>query len=178
MSRTLILALLVVGCFALSASAQCASPTMKCDFYFNGSDTTVPTFTLQTTRDEKVVSTALRWKGPNEYVETASTLGNQTCVVVGKKNVFCDNYFFFRPRGGKKSYQKFVNRADRLGVRPIPKWKLQQLNGACIKLGIDSVKLKLTKGRAANNSVWLNPRDGNPKFPEGRRCVVFRIKAV
>ncbi|CAI5460099.1 unnamed protein product [Closterium sp. Yama58-4] len=175
MSRALLLALAAIGCWAICASAQCASPLQSCDFYFYGYDKAVPVLKLKSVRDEKVVTTGLRWKGPSLFVETATTLGNSTCKVVGQKKVFCDNYFFFRPRGGKKSYEKYINRSDRLGIRPVPKWKLRQFSNQCIQLGVDSAKIKLLKAKTQNASVWINPNDNNAEFPQKRRCVAFKI---
>ncbi|CAI5509770.1 unnamed protein product [Closterium sp. Naga37s-1] len=171
----LLLALAAIGCWAICASAQCASPLQSCDFYFYGYDKAVPVLKLKSVRDEKVVTTGLRWKGQSLFVETATTLGNSTCKVVGQKKVFCDNYFFFRPRGGKKSYEKYINRSDRLGIRPIPKWKLRQLSNQCIQMGVDSAKIKILKAKTQNASVWINPNDNNAEFPQKRRCVAFKI---
>ncbi|CAI5948899.1 unnamed protein product [Closterium sp. NIES-65] len=171
----LFLALAAIGCWAICASAQCASPLQSCDFYFYGYDKAVPVLKLKSVRDEKVVTTGLRWKGQSLFVETATTLGNSTCKVVGQKKVFCDNYFFFRPRGGKKSYEKYINRSDRLGIRPIPKWKLRQLSNQCIQMGVDSAKIKILKAKTQNASVWINPNDNNAEFPQKRRCVAFKI---
>ncbi|CAI5487463.1 unnamed protein product [Closterium sp. Naga37s-1] len=142
-----------------------------CDFYFYNFKGETPVITINAVAVEKVASTALRHES-DKPVQTATTSG-PFCKVIGGGS--CDNYFFFRARGASDAYTKFVNRNDRLGIRPMPRAKINELNGKCIKLYIETAKIKLGKG--VNASVWLNPNDNNPGYPQTHRCVVFKVAA-
>ncbi|GJP76568.1 hypothetical protein CLOP_g6991 [Closterium sp. NIES-67] len=169
-----ILSLAAVGAQAVAKPknlSPCISPLKVCDFFFYNFKEETPVITLNAVSSEKVASTALRHKS-DKPVTTATTSG-AFCRIFGGGS--CENYFFFRARGASDAYTKFVNRNDRLGIRPMPQSKVDELNGKCIKLYIETAKIKLGKG--VNASDWLNPNDGKPGYPMARRCVVFKLVA-
>ncbi|CAI5483525.1 unnamed protein product [Closterium sp. Yama58-4] len=181
MARRLLLVAAIIGLVAISVQAApkpkpkkydpCIAPLAVCDFYFYNFKEETPVITINAVAAEKVASTALRHKS-DKPVQTATTSG-ASCKVIGGGS--CDNYFFFRARGASDAYTKFVNRNDRLGIRPMPQAKIDELNGKCIKLYIETARIKLGKG--VNASEWLNPNDNKPGYPQTHRCVVFRVAA-
>ncbi|CAI5500782.1 unnamed protein product [Closterium sp. Naga37s-1] len=172
MARRLLLAAAIIGLVAISVQAApkpkkydpCVAPLAVCDFFFYNFKEETPVIIINAVATEKVASTALRHES-DKAVQTATTSG-ASCKVIGGGS--CDNYFFFRARGASDAYTKFVNRNDRLGIRPMPQAKIDELNGKCIKVYIETAKIKLGKG--VNASIWLNPSDNKLAYPQVRLC--------
>ncbi|GJP37499.1 hypothetical protein CLOM_g21897 [Closterium sp. NIES-68] len=157
-----LLASLVGISYGATAADFCAgSPVQYCDFYIKGSPTTVPSVNVQVFSGNRILSGKPIIYKTGEPVKTAYSYQCTFPNEKGKKaRTSCGTMFHFM------SPNSVWNETTLIGSHMITKQNLDKYKNKCVKMLIDNVMLA--------KEGWVNNGDGKVKYPQRRRCVMFR----
>ncbi|CAI7895658.1 unnamed protein product, partial [Closterium sp. NIES-53] len=131
-------------------------PLNGCDFYFNGSLSTIPSFNIGPVSGNSILSHAKIFHRNGERLVTASS---NHCDFFNDTES-CGTTFFFM------SEIDDWNKADVVGAHPIPSEVIQDFTGKCVILRVSNFYL--------SKSGWINDGDSRKGFPQSRRCLIFK----
>lgn len=167
LSRDALVLTLLIAVVA-GASAQCVNPKAWCDFVFKpprGRNLSVPILKLRATVLNTMLtkSTILHKSGdPVLAASNANEYGG--CVMRPKLDWrTCDKVFLFKGAGNGPNAYIYTNS---LAQYPMTKDNLPLYTNKCIIIRLDNIRLA--------RSGYLNNGDGVARFPQNRRCIVFR----
>lgn len=148
----------VPGCLGTCPS----SPTADCDFFIQGSPSSIPSFTLGPgASGEQLLGSVLVNSGTAIALNINTGFGCATVSVSGGTS----------PAG--TTGNQFYTSGRLLYARTFNNPPLSAFVPNCVKLFIDSAQLQT----GPNAYVNLNAGVPNADFPEARRCILFRITA-
>lgn len=153
-----------------------AYPLQHCDFYLQNYRNVIPTFKLKKYHTDTILSGAL-FSGKTGYpLLMANT--NDGCFFVpyvpGAGHT-CGKAFYYEALKGPA----FPLQANHLSARSIISSKQSYFNlfrNRCVYLEVSQAKIitKYATKKTPQQSIYLNPNDRNPTYPQSRRCIVFK----
>ena len=148
-------------------------PNATCDFYFKGYPDAVPTFRLaQVLVGVQVVPDVIKAVGlpPSLEVEVDSFSFEESDLLV------CPNTSVSLTVPG---ITKATREYARTILEVLASFNVRRIaavmSHSCVKLALYSVEIAVSENRTAADHLHLTHGDGNTKFPEDRRCLMFRL---